>query len=127
DGKAAKEGVSLVVSRLFPGFPFLSPGHRQLLRKGTHYVFFAVAAENSGGVTILRSASALGGSPTFSFDEALTSATIKPPAPFIGTGAFVREDDGSTGWTGSLAVRMPGLGTVPLTGGKAELATVAAQ
>lgn len=125
DGEPAKEAISLGVSRLFPFYPGLSPKHAALLRKSDHYLFLATAVEKSGGVTILRSAAALGGPTTFAFDDSLTAATISPPAPFTGTGTFVRNADGSTGWTGSLAVPLPGLGTVPLTGGKAELATVA--
>jgi hypothetical protein len=127
DGEPAGEGISLSAFRLFPGFPLLSPPLERSVRKGDHYVFFVVAGENRGGVTTVRSTSALGGSGSFSFDESLASATIAPPAPFTGTGTFVRNADGSIGWTGSLAVRLPGLGMVPLTGGKAELATVAAQ
>jgi hypothetical protein len=50
---------------------------------------------------------------------------VQPPSPFTGSGDFLRNADGSTSWTGSLAVPIPGLGTVKLTGGKAELATVA--
>jgi hypothetical protein len=75
---------------------------------------------------ILRFAAALGGSETFVFDESLTSATVRPPFPFTGSGSFLRNPDGSISWTGTLAVSLPGLGSVQLTGGKAELATVAA-
>lgn len=121
------EGTTLATRRLFPGFPGLSPKHAQLLRKAPHFVFLAVVSETAGGISILRSASALGGSQTFLSDAAMTSATVSPPAPFIGSGAFLREADGSVSWTGSLAVQMPGLGTVPLTGGTAELASVAVQ
>jgi hypothetical protein len=88
-------------------------------------LFLALAFERSGKMSILRSAAALGGSEDFLFDDALTSATVTPPAPFTGTGTFQRRPDGTTSWTGSLSVALPGLGSVGLTGGKAELATVA--
>jgi len=122
-----KEGLGFSATRLFPGFPGLSAKHAQLLRKAPHFIFFASAGEKADGMAILRSASALGGPQTFLFDEDLSSATITPPAPFTGTGTFQRNADGSIAWTGSLAVQLPGLGSVPLTGGEAELASVEAQ
>jgi hypothetical protein len=47
---------------------------------------------------------------------ALTDATITPPKPFSGSGIFHLETPTSASWTGDLAVAMPGVGTVPLTG-----------
>jgi hypothetical protein len=47
---------------------------------------------------------------------ALTDATIAPPKPFSGSGIFHLETPTSASWTGDLAVAMPGVGTVPLTG-----------
>ncbi len=47
---------------------------------------------------------------------ALTDATIAPPKPFSGSGIFHLETPTSASWTGELAVAMPGVGTVPLTG-----------
>ena len=122
-----QEGIGFSATRLFPGFPGLSAKHAQLLRKAPHFVFLASIGEKVDGVAILRSASALGGPQTFSFDESLSSATITPPAPFTGTGTFQRNTGGSTTFTGSLTVQMPGLGSVPLTGGEAELASVETQ
>jgi hypothetical protein len=40
---------------------------------------------------------------TFSFDEALNTATVSPPPPFRGTGTLAREADGTTTWSGSLS------------------------
>lgn len=123
DATAPSGDVSFSASRLFghrspgvlPGKP-AAPGD---------YLFLVASGEREGRMLIFRSAGALGGPEEFSFDDALTSATVRPPAPFTGTGNFVRNADGSTGWTGDLAVPLPGLGVVDLTGGKAELATVA--
>lgn len=47
---------------------------------------------------------------------ALTDATIAPPKPFSGSGIFHLETPTTASWTGELAVAMPGLGKVPLTG-----------
>jgi hypothetical protein len=45
---------------------------------------------------------------TFSFDEALSTATVSPPAPFHGTGTLTREADGTTTWSGSLSATILG-------------------
>ncbi len=123
DASSSATGVSFSTLRLFGN---LRDG---LLGKpaapGDDYLFLAASIERAGRMSIIRSAGASGGSEGFSFDDALTSATVRPPSPFTGTGNFVRNADGSTGWTGDLAVPLPGLGVVDLTGGRAELATVA--
>ena len=76
-------------------------------------------------MSIERYTGASGGSEDFLFDDALTTAKVTPPSPFTGSGSFLRNADGSTNWTGTLGVPLPGLGTVRLTGGGSELATVA--
>jgi hypothetical protein len=124
-GEPAKGKIALGVSHLSGNS--LLPSASRSLPKDDDYLFLALGSEKVDGLTIIRSAGAFGGTKNFTFDEALTAATVTPPAPFTGTGAFVRNPDGSTSWTGSLAVRLPGLGTVSLTGGKAELATAAEQ
>ncbi len=63
----------------------------------------------------------LEGDPTPNFQapnlaEPLAEATITPPAPFSGSATFHLEDPQTASWTGELAVEMPGLGKVPLTG-----------
>ena len=52
--------------------------------------------------------------------EPLSEATLKPPAPFSGSGTFQLETAKSAGWSGDLAVELPGLGKVPLTGGSIQ-------
>lgn len=93
--------------------------------KGPRNLFLAGRSERTGRMSILRYAASVGGPEDFVFDTALTSATVSPPFPFTGSGSFLRNPDGSTSWTGTLAVPLPGLGTVGLTGGSSELATVA--
>jgi hypothetical protein len=124
EGSPANSRVSFSASRLFGGSALLIPPGEKM-PEGNGYLFLAFASERTGRVSISRTAGTLGESKDFSYDESLTSATVRPPSPFTGTGTFHRNADGSTTWTGSLAVPLPGLGTVGLTGGKASLATVA--
>jgi len=49
------------------------------------------------------------------------SATVKPPPPFSGIGSYqVGEGGAPPSWTGSLGIRLPGDGLVPLTGPEFE-------
>ncbi|HEX5609914.1 MAG TPA: hypothetical protein VFX45_07470 [Solirubrobacterales bacterium] len=80
------------------------------------YVFRAIDVEKSNGIVIARDAIAVGQPDTFSFDDALTAATIAPPAPFSGTATFQQTARGTKNWTGSLAVSLPGKEMLPLTG-----------
>lgn len=48
--------------------------------------------------------------------EPPAEATIAPPAPFSGAATFHLDDPQTASWTGDLAVDLPGLGKVPLTG-----------
>ena len=53
---------------------------------------------------------------SFAVNEALTGATIAPPEPFHGKGAYRAASDGTTTWTGPLSVSFPGVPRLPLTG-----------
>ncbi|HSS34595.1 MAG TPA: hypothetical protein VLL27_15080 [Solirubrobacterales bacterium] len=125
DGSPTGSGVTFTAFRAFgswsgQGFPGGSSSP-----KDSQYVFVASAIERAGKMFIVRYTGALGGADDFVFDDALTTATVAPPVPFTGRGSFLRNVDGSTSWTGDLSVPLPGLGTVRLTGGGADLATVA--
>lgn len=48
--------------------------------------------------------------------EPLAEATLEPPAPFSGSATFQLETPKTASWTGDLAVELPGLGKLPLTG-----------
>jgi hypothetical protein len=50
--------------------------------------------------------------------EPLAEATLEPPAPFSGSATFQLETPKTASWTGDLAVELPGLGKLPLTGKK---------
>jgi hypothetical protein len=125
DGSPPGAGISFDAFRLFGNFSHLIRPGDSVPPPGGWYLFLALSSEKVGPMSILRTAGALGESRDFVFDSALTTATIAPPRPFTGSGYFLRNADGSTSWTGSLAVPLPGLGTVGLTEGKADLETVA--
>lgn len=48
--------------------------------------------------------------------EPLAEVTLTPPTPFSGSATFHLDDPKTASWTGDLAVELPGLGEVPLTG-----------
>jgi hypothetical protein len=48
--------------------------------------------------------------------EPLAEATVAPPAPFSGSATFHLDSPKTASWTGDLAVELPGIGKVPLTG-----------
>ncbi|HEX4307254.1 MAG TPA: hypothetical protein VHZ54_14555 [Solirubrobacterales bacterium] len=100
-----------------PTFPFTGAGSAG---SGDPYTFLVLAFEKQGGTEIIRTVAAPGPGGDFVFDHALDSATVAPPAPFSGSSSFLRSADGSTTWTGSLAVSLPGLGSVPLAGSPFE-------
>lgn len=82
-------------------------------------VVVASRNERVGPVSISRSAFMIGDSSILRASEPGTYpivATVRPPKPFTGTATY-REDRGlPPTWAGSLGVRLPGAGTVPLTG-----------
>lgn len=116
-------GVSFSVSRLSGDLPDLATSRKHLPPPGDRYLFLVLEVERVGRTRVIRDSGTIGDSQDFTFDESLTSATVTPPAPFSGTGTFVRNADGSKSWTGTLSAPVPGLGTVRLTGGESELAT----
>jgi hypothetical protein len=79
-------------------------------------IFSASTTERIGSILIARVASATGFPNTFSFDPKLDAASVKPPVPFTGEATFTRNPDGSTSWSGSLGVALPGADVVSLTG-----------
>ncbi len=124
DASPPGAGVSFTGFRLFGGSSRRGPRSGSP-PSGNRYLFLASAIERAEGMSVTRYTGAIGGSSDFVFDDALTTAEVTPPGPFTGSGNFRRNADGSTSWTGTLSVPLPGLGTVRLTGGGSELATVA--
>jgi hypothetical protein len=125
EGTPPRTGISFTATRLIGSPALLSLAPRTSLPPGERYFFFVFASGKSGRVSILRAAAAVGGSGNLVIDPTLTRAQVAPPYPFSGSAVFARDPDGTVSWTGTLGVALPGLGVVGLTGGKAELATVA--
>ena len=67
-------------------------------------------------MAVIRYGAAAAPSKLFDINDALTSATIAPPAPFHGKGVYSAAPDGMTSWTGPLSVSFPGAPRTPLTG-----------
>lgn len=78
--------------------------------------FVAGTSERVGTLHIGRSVLVEGRPGGFEALGDLSSATIGPPKPFSGTASFVRNIDGSTEWSGTLSVALPGAESTALTG-----------
>jgi hypothetical protein len=78
--------------------------------------FLAVEEASEGSIGVVRLAFARGTGGDFVADDALSSGTVAPPAPFAGTGALRRGSGNTKSWTGPLRVSFLGAPHVPLTG-----------
>jgi hypothetical protein len=80
--------------------------------------FEVSASERYRGISIVRLAKASSDDPaTFTFNSALTAASVAPPPPFAGTASLTRPNRKAWGsWTGSLNVDLPGAPDTPLAG-----------
>jgi hypothetical protein len=83
-------------------------------RGQVHFQAFEAASEGSIGV--IRFVKAQAGPSAFSVDDILSSAAVRPPAPFSGTGAYRQGPGNTKSWTGSLAVSFLGAPHASLTG-----------
>jgi hypothetical protein len=80
-------------------------------------LFLAASQQSEGRLAIIRLAFAIGGKArSFTLDDAITHATLSPPAPFHGTGIYDAAPDGTKTWEGSLSVDFPGAPGFVLTG-----------
>lgn len=77
-------------------------------------LFAASSTERRTGMTIERTAITFGPDRAFAFDVALGTATASPPRPFGGGATLAPGPGGTTAWTGSLKVDLPGRKNVPL-------------
>lgn len=71
--------------------------------------FSASARTDRGSVTVDHLAIGLAAN-AFSFDGALTSATVNPPSPFRGSATYCRSCAAGSQRTGDLGVLLPGIG-----------------
>lgn len=77
----------------------------------------AAVETRRGRVKVGHYATAFGHAGSFSFDSALTGATVDPPKPFSGSATYCSTCVPGSQWSGDLSVRLPGLARpTPLTG-----------
>jgi hypothetical protein len=76
----------------------------------------AFTEESLGSVALIHLGLAVSKPKILTVDDALTSATLTPPAPFHGKGTYSAAPDGTKTWTGPLSVAFPGVPRWPLTG-----------
>ncbi len=76
----------------------------------------ALESASEGSIGVIRFVKTEADPSVFSVDSILSSASVKPPAPFSGTGAYEQGPGNAKSWTGSLAVSFLGAPHVPLTG-----------
>lgn len=79
-------------------------------------LLLALAEESHGRMAVFHYVLALVKGKVLTHDDALTSATLKPPRPFHGKGIYKAAPDGTKTWSGSLSVAFPGVPRQPLTG-----------
>jgi hypothetical protein len=90
-----------------------APGYEEGVETIT---LFAGSSERIDHVDVSRVALVFPSRRVFTFDEALTTASVGSAGPFDGRADFQRMADGSTIWDGSLSVDLPGARNVRLTG-----------
>jgi hypothetical protein len=78
--------------------------------------FYAEKFGTVGRIGILSIAYALGPKSTFTSNPQVSFGTVRPPKPFLGTATLRRAPHGKRSWTGTLAVELPGQGSVSLVG-----------
>ena len=77
--------------------------------------FIGASSERRGRVQIVRVSTATASKSHFRFDPAAGTATVRPPAPFLGSAHAERRRHGRDLWRGSLRVRLLGAPPLPLT------------
>jgi hypothetical protein len=79
-------------------------------------LLLAVSEQSLGSAARISYALAIAPDSVISTNDALTEATVEPPAPFAGKGVYRAAPDGSTKWSGTLAVLFPGEPRLSLSG-----------
>jgi hypothetical protein len=82
--------------------------------------------EERDGIQISRVRTAWAGAGAFAYDPQLRTASLQPPPPFSGRASFHRGAAPGNGWTGDLAVDLPGRSDVPLAGAGVDATLVPA-
>lgn len=97
---------------------FMATKSTDVLAPDSSASYFVSQWERRHGMLSARVASAQADRDTFSIAGSPfrpDSATITPPSPFTGTASFQASPGAPAKWEGTLAVELPGVGSVPLT------------
>lgn len=79
-------------------------------------LLLALQEESGKRMAVVRYGLTFARGSILSHDDALTSATLRPPRPFHGKGVYSAAPDGTKTWGGSLSIALPGVPQLPLTG-----------
>jgi hypothetical protein len=128
-GKVSRqqEEAEAATLRLIAGDPSGTPRFEAIDFKGpagfpesSSLSFLASDSSKEGDLTVTRAAVVLVASPaSFSIpdpERPRDAATVEPPAPFSGSASFALVAPTKGEFSGDLAVELPGLGRLPLTG-----------
>jgi len=127
-GGGGSSGGSLPGAELHVRNPQLGPEFSVTKNRPSAPAHFeVVVSEHVNGISIKRYVAMPMPPGTFRFDRRLRTATLHPPAPFAGTGRFVRGKKAGKRWSGDLMVDMPGRADVPLTGSALRATLVPAE
>lgn len=112
EGPPTLPGAQLLANSVRPGTPYLTAFKNAPHDHSRIWVFLN---EDRRGVSISRFAAVVAPPSAFQYNQALTKATVRPPAPFSGVGVYNQEKDRRRRWSGNLAVDFPGRENVGLT------------
>jgi hypothetical protein len=112
EGPPTLPGAQLLAGSVHPDTPSFS-AFKNAPNAQSH--IFAYVNEGRRGVSMSRFAGVVAPASAFRYDQSLTKATVRPPAPFSGAGFYDSNRDRPHRWFGPLAVDLPGREHVSLT------------
>jgi hypothetical protein len=114
-GETSEDSVVLELANGRTGLEAAAFAFRPAGEKGLTF-FVAGINERSKRMQIARYALTIAREQAFSFDSALSSATIAPPRPFSGSATYQGGAGAAPTWIGDLAVSLPGTASLSLVG-----------
>lgn len=112
EGPPTLPGAVLYAGSVYPNAPHLTVFKDAV---NAHSRIWAYVSESRRGVDVRRFAAVVVPPSAFRYDQSLTKATVRPPAPFSGVGLFDGERERRHRWSGGLSVDFPGRENVSLT------------
>jgi hypothetical protein len=123
------KGFSLAAPKRTLGFD-VTQFYRHAKPADQRVAFAATLKERAGRVSIRRQVKVATGERSLLFPglpPMPEEVEVKPPAPFTGSGEFLRTHESTYTWTGDLAVTFPGLDPIRLTGPRFDITMCAAR